>query len=360
MADNRPDFQTISTISAAPLTDHCLVKLNCVSTNTCFKKGYWKLNSTLLNNELFCQEMIATIDDISKDSNFKSYKDKWEYLKYKIRQISISHSKLINRNNKKKELEIIKEINCICNKPSLTDNNKQKLILLQSSLDNIYISKAKGAYIRSRAKWIEEGERSSAYFCRLEKSRQERNTIKALLIDNQECTDPKLISKEIFQFYSTLYSSSYSSSDADVFFEHVQEWTPRIDACFKNICEADISMSEVEKAMKSLALDKSPGSDGLTSNFYRHFCQFIKDLVFNMLKEISESQTLPTTMKQGIITLIPKPGKNPKLTDNLRPITLLNNDYKILTHIYANRLKSGITQIYLRYTIRIYKRAIYS
>lgn len=50
-------------------------------------------------------------------------------------------------------------------------------------------------------------------------------------------------------------------------------------------------------------------------------------------------------MKQGIITLIPKPGKDAKLIDNLRPITLLNNDYKILTHIYTNRLITGITQI---------------
>lgn len=112
-------------------------------------------------------------------------------------------------------MEIIKEINCICNKSSLSENNKQKLILLQSSLDNIYITKAKGAYIRSRAKWIEEGERSSAYFCRLEKKRQERNAVKALLIDEQECMDPDKISKEIFQFYSKLYSSSYSCIDAD-------------------------------------------------------------------------------------------------------------------------------------------------
>jgi len=32
-------------------------------------------------------------------------------------------------------------------------------------------------------------------------------------------------------------------------------------------------------------------------------------------------------MKQGIL-LIPKPGKNLKLIDNLRPITLLNNNQK--------------------------------
>lgn len=80
-------------------------------------------------------------------------------------------------------------------------------------------------------------------------------------------------------------------------------------------------MAEVEKAMTCLALDKSLGSDGLTSNFYRHFWDHLKDNFFHMLKEISESHILPATMKQGIITLIPKPGKDHKIIDNLRPIT---------------------------------------
>ena len=43
-----------------------------------------------------------------------------------------------------------------------------------------------------------------------------------------------------------------------------------------------------------------------------------------MLKEISESHIPPTAIKQEIITLIPKPVKDHKLIDNLRPITLLN------------------------------------
>ncbi len=40
-----------------------------------------------------------------------------------------------------------------------------------------------------------------------------------------------------------------------------------------------------------------------------------------------------------MITLIPKPNKNPTLLDNWRPITLLNNDYKIIALILAKRLK---------------------
>ena len=50
-------------------------------------------------------------------------------------------------------------------------------------------------------------------------------------------------------------------------------------------------------------------------------------------------------MKQGIITLLPKPGKDKRHIDNLRPITLLNVDYKLFTIVLANRLKVGIDQI---------------
>ena len=54
-------------------------------------------------------------------------------------------------------------------------------------------------------------------------------------------------------------------------------------------------MAEVEKAMKCLALDKSPESDGLTSNVYRHFWEHLKDIFFHLFKEISKSNILPTT-----------------------------------------------------------------
>lgn len=50
-------------------------------------------------------------------------------------------------------------------------------------------------------------------------------------------------------------------------------------------------------------------------------------------------------MKQAIIVLIPKPKKDNTLIDNLRPITLLNVDYKIFTDALASRLKNGIGEI---------------
>ena len=51
------------------------------------------------------------------------------------------------------------------------------------------------------------------------------------------------------------------------------------------------------------------------------------------------------TQRQGIITLIPKPAKDPHILANWRPISLLNADYKILTKALATRLKKILPEI---------------
>lgn len=51
------------------------------------------------------------------------------------------------------------------------------------------------------------------------------------------------------------------------------------------------------------------------------------------------------TVKQGLIKLIPKSGKDKIYLENLRPITLLNVNYRRFTHIIANKLKEGMTII---------------
>ena len=44
------------------------------------------------------------------------------------------------------------------------------------------------------------------------------------------------------------------------------------------------------------------------------------------------------SQRRGIISLIPKKGKDKTILENLRPISLLNVDYKILTKVIANRI----------------------
>lgn len=50
---------------------------------------------------------------------------------------------------------------------------------LETELSELINKKAKGAPIRSRANWIENGEKNNAYFLSLEKKRQLSNVIKS-------------------------------------------------------------------------------------------------------------------------------------------------------------------------------------
>ena len=44
------------------------------------------------------------------------------------------------------------------------------------------------------------------------------------------------------------------------------------------------------------------------------------------------------SQRRGIISLIPKKGKDKTILENLRPISLLNVDYKVLTKVIVNRI----------------------
>jgi len=54
---------------------------------------------------------------------------------------------------------------------------------------------------------------------------------------------------------------------------------------------------------------------------------------------------LSISQRRGIITLISKPNKDTTSLENLRPISLLNVDYKILTKTIAKRLEKVLPKI---------------
>ena len=54
---------------------------------------------------------------------------------------------------------------------------------------------------------------------------------------------------------------------------------------------------------------------------------------------------MPDSSMEGILNLIPKPGKDTRYVENLRPITLLNSDYKIVEKVLAMRMGESMSYI---------------
>ena len=71
----------------------------------------------------------------------------------------------------------------------------------------------------------------------------------------------------------------------------------------------------------------------------------IKYFVFGSLDYGLKKGKLSVTQREGIITLVPKPGKPKNMISGWRPITLLNSTYKILAETFANKIKTVLNSI---------------
>lgn len=202
-----------------------------------------------------------------------------------------------------------------------------------------------GAQIRSRAKWVEEGEVSSKYFQNLEQINITNYTIKCLQKEDGTYTKTEdEILKEQHKFYKNLYQDDkIAEEDMNLYLNNLKEHI-KLNEEEKQSLEGNINEEECIQALNLMKLNKSPGSDGLPVEFYKALWTDLRCPLLDSLQGACLKGELSSTQKRGIITLLHK--KNEKtLLNNWRPISLLNTDYKILTQVLANRMKKVINKL---------------
>ena len=91
--------------------------------------------------------------------------------------------------------------------------------------------------------------------------------------------------------------------------------------------------------------DKSPGPDGYTSEFFKFFWNNIGSFITRAINNSNELLHFTEPNKLGIITCLPKAGKQKQFLKNWRPISLLNVVYKIASGCIANRIKSLLDKL---------------
>ena len=102
---------------------------------------------------------------------------------------------------------------------------------------------------------------------------------------------------------------------------------------------------EIQTVIKNLLTNRSPGPDGFTGEFCQTFREELRPTLLKLLQNIAEGGTLPNSLYEATITLIPKPDKDVTKKENYRPISLMNIDAKILSRIPANRIQQHIKRI---------------
>ena len=73
--------------------------------------------------------------------------------------------------------------------------------LLEKEIDNYYTKNCRGAYVRSRALWMEKVEKNISYFYNLEKKQQSNNPITQIRdVNDNLITDDDKIMKSLLNF----------------------------------------------------------------------------------------------------------------------------------------------------------------
>ena len=327
-----------SCICNAPVPDHNAVYVNINISKNPRGPGYWKLNVSILKDEEYIRGIHELIDRTVADYNEVGNKLVWELCKVRIREYSIKYC----ANLKRKQISRITILEDKLKNNVYKDNYERQAI--KHELDNLYGAKAKGAQIRSRAKYVEDGEKSTSFFLGLEKKRQKDNTIEVIKYNNDTYTSTQDLLDVVASFYEELYRSCKPNrNDISDYLQNLTDLKKLSDE-ERDSVEGKITFEEASRAIKCLKPNKAPGLDGIPSEFYIKFWDKIGNIIVKSFNESYDDGELSESQRLAVISLIFKKG-DAQLLQNYRPISLTNSDYKILAFCLANRLQLVIKSI---------------
>ena len=198
-------------------SDHSLLRISFKLQNTINKgKGFWKLNTSLLRDRQYVEIINRLIEECTtKYNNIENKSLVWDIIKCEIRGQTISYAAHKAKENRKREEQLHNRLQQIEEELDTTDNTTTTYKSIRNEYDNIKSEiedlneyKAMGHLIRSKAQWVEHGEKCSKYFLQLENRNYKTKYIKSIFVNDNLITNPKDILDEQAKFYRNLYSNN--------------------------------------------------------------------------------------------------------------------------------------------------------
>ena len=362
ISENLSNIVEKFSIKAGYRSDHSIVVLELKFNSFERGRGLWKFNNSLLSDKVYVKKVKETIyktknqylrnnDDQAVDNTNEYIIDHGlllETLLLEIRGVTISYSAYKKRERDRLEDILVKEIEEL-EQNNQMGNNSNTIDEKRTDLESLRREKLQGIMVRSKAQWVEEGEKPTRYFCNLESRNYLNKTIKKIEVDGKGTIyEQKDILKEVQSFYQNLYKSK-EDEICDINLAHLFENSdihiPKLDRQISNDLEREITEAELLSTLKNMKNNKSPGSDGYTAEFFKFFWKDLSTIIVRAVNDAFFKKQLPISQRLGIISCLPKGDKPRQHLKNWRPITLLNVFYKLISGCLSQRIKSTLDQL---------------
>ncbi|CAN6557042.1 unnamed protein product [Malus baccata var. baccata] len=202
-------------------------------------------------------------------------------------------------------------------------------------IDNLRVQEESYWCQRSRVNWLRDGDANTKFFHHSTLHRRRRNTIVKLKDEDESWVErPDQVRRLVEHHFAESFSSAGSRNWGSL----LDCISPVVSDAMNMGLVAPVSDDEIKEAALEMGCLKAPGPDGFQGVFYQSFWETISADVLALVKALIQDSTIPGTLNDTHIVLIPKVA-NPEAVSQFRPISLCNYSYKILSKVLANRLR---------------------
>lgn len=219
-----------------------------------------------------------------------------------------------------------------------TDNNstQEDILNISKKLQEAYKDEEEYWHQKSRNTWNTAGDLNTKFYHDLTKQRRARNRIVGLYDENGNwVVKDQGLKKVAVDYFDDLFHTT-SPTEFDGFLEEV---TPSITPQMNQRLSRLATEEEVRQALFMMHPEKAPGPDGMTALFFQHSWNIIKKELLDLVNDFITSGELDTRLNMTNICLIPK-TERPTRMKEMRPISLCNVGYKIISKLLCQRLKA--------------------
>ena len=303
--------------------------------------GYWKMNVSLLHDDSAKNYVQTKVKDELERKKHLQPIAQWTSLKSVITKLLQG---IARRSAGETNTAIAQLKEFIAEKEEtfpLIRKDYDLYVKSKNDLQDLIEERTQALIFRSKVQWYEGGEKCSRYFFNMEKIRSSNKTCQLLIRDDGSTAEtlPEII-KEQTVFYRKLYSC-----DRSVIFDYTNLTDIKLSPTQYQQLNEPLNQQELKTAVEKLSKEKSPGPDGFPVEIFQILWNEIGDLIFKVYSQVFEEKQMFNSAMQGVLNLIPKQNKDTCFLKNLRPITLLNVEYKIIEKVIAMRIQSMLDSI---------------
>lgn len=306
-------------------------------------RGYWKLNSSLLNkDDISCRYVVDFYQLKDREIYTRNRSTWWNtVVKPKTQFFFKNESRIFNcRINSAKSELYAKMYDLAAERRNGADNRNQ-LQEVKSELMRMELDRLKFYGSRFPQTSMLEGEKLSVFHVSNQMHKGCDGSQFQLRDGDDLITDSKRLKKKIEDFFTGTFQAEDSASlESSV--EALRDVSNSLDLQQQQELVRPIDEAELKAVVAGAAKKKSPGPDGISYEFYSVYFEMLKNDMLELFNRyLDGSLKPPKEFTAGIITLIPKVNQADNLNE-FRPISMLNTDYKIFTKILANRLHAVV------------------